>query len=99
MSAGSVTSQSATDTRTTPVSAWIALAVLMLPVLLIAIDNTVLAFALPAIADAERIAEMCRMRSRGMTQTLASRSISLQHASMASLVRVAVRRIPASATE
>lgn len=51
MSAGSVTSQSATDTRTTPVSAWIALAVLMLPVLLIAIDNTVLAFALPAIAE------------------------------------------------
>ena len=38
-------------TGTTPVSAWIALAVLMLPVLLIAIDNTVLAFALPAIAE------------------------------------------------
>ena len=37
MSAGSVASQSATGTRTTPVSAWIALAVLMLPVLLIAI--------------------------------------------------------------
>ncbi len=35
----------------TPVSAWLALAVLMLPVLLIAIDNTVLAFALPAIAE------------------------------------------------
>ena len=38
-------------TSTTPVSAWVALAVLMLPVLLIAIDNTVLAFALPAIAE------------------------------------------------
>jgi MFS transporter, DHA2 family, multidrug resistance protein len=38
-------------TGTTPVSAWVALAVLMLPVLLIAIDNTVLAFALPAIAE------------------------------------------------
>ena len=35
----------------TPVSAWFALAVLMLPVLLISIDNTVLAFALPAIAE------------------------------------------------
>lgn len=31
---------------------WIALAVLMLPVLLVAIDNTVLAFALPEIAGA-----------------------------------------------
>lgn len=31
---------------------WIALAVLMLPVLLVAIDNTVLAFALPQIAGA-----------------------------------------------
>jgi MFS transporter, DHA2 family, multidrug resistance protein len=37
--------------RTAGPKAWIALAVLMLPVLLIAIDNTVLAFALPAIAD------------------------------------------------
>ena len=37
--------------RTTPASAWLALAVLMLPVLLISIDNTVLAFALPAIAE------------------------------------------------
>jgi len=35
----------------TPTSAWFALAVLMLPVLLIAIDNTVLAFALPSIAE------------------------------------------------
>ena len=34
---------------TTPRRAWWALAVLMLPVLLIAIDNTVLAFALPMI--------------------------------------------------
>ena len=36
---------------TTPRRAWWALAVLMLPVLLIAIDNTVLAFALPIIAE------------------------------------------------
>lgn len=35
----------------TPRSAWVALAVLMLPVMLIAIDNTVLAFALPLIAE------------------------------------------------
>ncbi|MBU9767011.1 MFS transporter [Mycobacterium sp. TNTM28] len=35
----------------TPKRAWAALAVLALPVLLIAIDNTVLAFALPAIAE------------------------------------------------
>lgn len=35
----------------TPRSAWVALAVLMLPVLLIAVDNTVLAFALPSIAS------------------------------------------------
>ncbi|CAJ1495050.1 efflux MFS transporter LfrA [[Mycobacterium] burgundiense] len=35
----------------TPRTAWFALAVLMLPVLLVAIDNTVLAFALPAIAE------------------------------------------------
>lgn len=40
--------------RATPRSAWLALAVLMLPVLLIAIDNTVLAFALPAIAEEDR---------------------------------------------
>ncbi|MGJ6121745.1 efflux MFS transporter LfrA [Mycolicibacterium sp. Y3] len=38
-------------TPTTPKRAWIALAVLALPVLLIAIDNTVLAFALPMIAE------------------------------------------------
>ena len=31
---------------------WTALAVLMLPVLLVSIDNTVLAFAVPAIAEA-----------------------------------------------
>ncbi len=36
---------------TTPRRAWLALAVLMLPVLLIAVDNTVLAFALPSIAQ------------------------------------------------
>src|ERR1700712_1582236 len=35
----------------TPRRAWFALAVLMLPVLLIAVDNTVLAFALPSIAQ------------------------------------------------
>lgn len=35
----------------TPRTAWVALAVLMLPVLLIAVDNTVLAFALPMIAE------------------------------------------------
>jgi DHA2 family multidrug resistance protein-like MFS transporter len=40
-----------TTTATTPKRAWVALAVLMLPVLLIAIDNTVLAFALPMIAE------------------------------------------------
>ena len=43
--------RSSDATSTTPRSAWVALAVLMLPVLLIAIDNTVLAFALPAIAE------------------------------------------------
>ncbi|MET0900960.1 MAG: efflux MFS transporter LfrA [Mycobacterium sp.] len=42
--------ESAADVRT-PRSAWFALAVLMLPVMLIAIDNTVLAFALPMIAE------------------------------------------------
>lgn len=36
---------------TTPRRAWVALAVLTLPVMLIAIDNTVLAFALPKIAE------------------------------------------------
>ena len=34
-----------------PRRAWVALAVLLLPVLLIAVDNTVLAFALPSIAE------------------------------------------------
>ena len=33
-----------------PRRAWFALAVLMLPVLLVSIDNTVLSFALPAIS-------------------------------------------------
>lgn len=33
-------------------STWIALAVLMLPVLLVSVDNTVLSFALPAISEA-----------------------------------------------
>lgn len=40
--------------RTGSARRWAALAVLMLPVLLIAIDNTVLAFALPAISEAMR---------------------------------------------
>ncbi|BBZ30690.1 MFS transporter [Mycolicibacterium madagascariense] len=35
----------------TPRRAWVALAVLVLPVVLIAVDNTVLAFALPSIAE------------------------------------------------
>lgn len=42
---------------TAPASArlrWVALAVLMLPVLLVAIDNTVLAFAVPMISEALR---------------------------------------------
>ena len=33
-----------------PRRAWLALAVLMLPVLLVSVDNTVLSFALPAIS-------------------------------------------------
>ncbi|MBY4274990.1 MFS transporter [Rhodococcus fascians] len=37
--------------RTAGVRQWCALAVLMLPVLIIAIDNTVLSFALPSIAE------------------------------------------------
>lgn len=46
------TSIDATPTSVgTPRRAWFALAVLMLPVLLIAVDNTVLAFALPSIAQ------------------------------------------------
>lgn len=44
----------ATASSATPRRAWFALAVLMLPVLLIAVDNTVLAFALPSIAQAFR---------------------------------------------
>ncbi|WP_199254378.1 efflux MFS transporter LfrA [Mycolicibacterium mengxianglii] len=39
-----------TTETTTPRSAWVALTVLMLPVMLIAVDNTVLTFALPLIA-------------------------------------------------
>ncbi|MCF6387644.1 efflux MFS transporter LfrA [Mycobacterium sp. MBM] len=46
-----MTTQSATPPTTTPRRSWVALAVLTLPVMLIAIDNTVLAFALPAIAE------------------------------------------------
>jgi DHA2 family multidrug resistance protein-like MFS transporter len=45
-----MTTRSATPPTTTPRRSWVALAVLTLPVMLIAIDNTVLAFALPAIA-------------------------------------------------
>ena len=41
----------ATTPTKTPRCAWFALGVLMLPVLLIAVDNTVLAFALPSIAQ------------------------------------------------
>ncbi|GHD48698.1 MFS transporter [Mycetocola manganoxydans] len=46
------------DTGSTPTSlrvgtrGWVALAVLMLPVLLVSVDNTVLNFALPAISEA-----------------------------------------------
>ena len=46
-----MTTRSVTPPTTTPRRSWIALAVLTLPVMLIAIDNTVLAFALPAIAE------------------------------------------------
>ncbi|ANE78867.1 MFS transporter [Mycobacterium adipatum] len=46
-----MTTRSATPPTTTPRRSWVALAVLTLPVMLIAIDNTVLAFALPAIAE------------------------------------------------
>ena len=41
----------AEPTSTTPRRAWFALSVLLLPVLLIAVDNTILAFALPSIAQ------------------------------------------------
>lgn len=41
-----------TSSRLSPRRRWAALAVLMLPVLLIAVDNTVLAFALPGISAA-----------------------------------------------
>src|SRR6478752_5784749 len=37
-----------------PRRAWVALAVLMLPTLLVSVDNTVLSFALPAISEALR---------------------------------------------
>ncbi|HEY6800809.1 MAG TPA: MFS transporter, partial [Agromyces sp.] len=39
-----------TSTSRAPRRAWLALAVLMLPVLLVSVDNTVLSFALPAIS-------------------------------------------------
>ena len=39
------------ESSATPRRAWVALAVLILPVLLIAVDNTILAFAQPSIAQ------------------------------------------------
>jgi DHA2 family multidrug resistance protein-like MFS transporter len=44
-------SEASSQPTTTPRRAWAALAVLLLPVLLIAVDNTILAFALPSIAQ------------------------------------------------
>lgn len=44
------TASIASDGPRAPRRAWLALAVLMLPVLLVSVDNTVLSFALPAIA-------------------------------------------------
>ncbi len=41
----------APTSASTPRKAWFALAVLLLPVLLVAVDNTILAFALPSIAQ------------------------------------------------
>jgi MFS transporter, DHA2 family, multidrug resistance protein len=41
----------AEPTASTPKRAWYALSVLLLPILLIAVDNTILAFALPSIAQ------------------------------------------------
>jgi DHA2 family multidrug resistance protein-like MFS transporter len=46
-----IRSDAAPTSSLTPRRSWFALAVLMLPVLLIAVDNTVLAFALPSIAE------------------------------------------------
>ncbi|KQZ09712.1 MFS transporter [Agromyces sp. Root1464] len=56
MHANETTSPTAPDTPTeqtarAPRRAWVALAVLMLPVLLVSVDNTVLSFALPAISQ------------------------------------------------
>jgi MFS transporter, DHA2 family, multidrug resistance protein len=50
-SASRVRAFDAEPTSTTPRRAWFALSVLLLPVLLIAVDNTILAFALPSIAQ------------------------------------------------
>jgi DHA2 family multidrug resistance protein-like MFS transporter len=50
-SAARVRGFDAEPTSTTPRRAWFALSVLLLPVLLIAVDNTILAFALPSIAQ------------------------------------------------
>ena len=44
------------ESSTTPRHAWLALTVLILPTLLIAVDNTILAFALPSIAQDFRLA-------------------------------------------
>lgn len=44
-------SEASSQPMTTPRRAWAALAVLLLPVLLIAVDNTILVFALPSIAQ------------------------------------------------
>jgi MFS transporter, DHA2 family, multidrug resistance protein len=43
-----------TAPTTSPARRWAALAVLMLPVLLVAVDNTVLSFAIPAISESLR---------------------------------------------
>ncbi|HET8780104.1 MAG TPA: MFS transporter, partial [Agromyces sp.] len=47
--APSASAQTASSSRA-PRRAWVALGVLMLPVLLVSVDNTVLSFALPAIS-------------------------------------------------
>lgn len=44
--------RTASDTAISRPRRWVALAVLMLPVLLVAVDNTVLSFAIPAISEA-----------------------------------------------
>ena len=51
---GASTNPATSGTPLTRNRRWIALAVLMLPVLLVSIDNTVLTFALPQISEALR---------------------------------------------